>query len=803
MLRNYLTIALRGLRQQKKYALINMLGLSVGLAAVILVLLFVRDELSYDTFHQKKDRIYRVTIAFLQDGEFNEQAITPYRLAPALSETFGDIEQIARIDDQDVYVAYDDKRFLENKVMIADSSLFEIFTFEWIEGDPASALQAPFTVVITESIARKYFGDASPIDKTLRVRDTYDVLVKGVIKDMPTNSHFHANIFISMTSGDQIYPDIVLNNWGEGSQYTYLLLPENYPAEKLIAQFPEFIHTHIGEEAPDYVQVGLQPLMDIHLRSHLRMELGANGDIRYVYIFGAIALFILLIACINYMNLATARSLTRAKEVGLRKVIGAQRKQIVFQFLGEAILISLFSLIIAIILAEITLPFFNQLAGKQMHLTTTDNLSIFLVLILLAIGVGLISGSYPALFLSGFQPIKIFKKQLGESSSSQLRLRKVLVVLQFTISIFLIVGTLTVNRQLSFLQNKKLGFDREHLILLPIPLDSVQNDYEAFKNEILRNPHVTLATASNKRLTRGLTSNLDYQIEGIESNPEGETSLKTITCDPDFFKTLGVKVLEGRDFDKTRRADLENAFILNQSAVKSLGLSDPIGKRVSTYTLSPDITWLDKSGYIIGVVEDFHFEPLSNTIKPVAYHLSDSWLNWMSIRVAGDHIPEALAHVEATHYQFAPDQDFSYSFLEEDIMQLYHTEARVLKIATTFCILAIFIACLGILGLAAYSTQQRAKEIGIRKVLGASLRDILRLLTKEIVLLVLIAGIAGSILGGFAMNQWLSDFPYRIDLNLTTFLLAILSAMIVALITIMTQVLRIAQINPIQVIQYE
>lgn len=802
MLKNYLVVAIRNLFRKRMYAIINVSGLAIGLACCILILRYIQDETNYDTYHDKGERIYRVITEYKQDGEFIGSPIGSYRLGPTLDAQFPQLEHVIRFGDVGGMVEYGEKSFRENQMALVDEQVFDVFSFQLLEGDPATALKDPFTAVVSNTVAEKYFGTENPIGKVLHVNDSYDLKITGVMEEMPRQSHFHFNILISMSTGATIYPDIVLNNWGEGSQYTYFLAKNEEEAKAVEAKFADFIETNMGEGYSDFVRMYLQPLTDIHLHSHLRGELEPNGDIQYVYIFGLIALIILVIACINYMNLATARSSTRMREIGMRKVVGAKRMQLILQFLGESVLVSFLAMALAVILAELFLPIFNNLASKEIEIQYFTDSSFLLTLLGVAIFVGIIAGSYPALYLSRFQPVSILKNQIQHTGGGTIWLRKGLVVFQFTLSIFLIIGTVTIFNQLDFLRNKKLGINRDHVVIMPIQVDSLSRDFPVLKTELERHPNVQSVSASNKRLTRRLSSILGYKIEGVDKE---NTGIRTVTVDHDFFKTLEVEMVAGRDFSRDFSTDATEAFILNEEAIQSLGLTaeTALGNSASTQTLNANNAWEDKKGKIIGVVKDFHFESLGSTITPVVFHVSDVWLHWMTIRIQGQQIPETMAFLQTTNQRFAPDQPFTYSFLEDDIYALYIEEERFLQVFSIFAMIAIFIACLGILGLASYTAEQRTKEIGIRKVLGASVLNIAQLMTKEFLVLIGIAALIGCPLGWYFMSEWLIEFPYHIELSIGIFIQAVLAAFLIALLAVSYQAAKAALSNPVRAIKYE
>ncbi len=801
MLQSYLKIALRNIRKYKAYSLINVLGLAIGIACCFLIVLFVQDELKYDQHHLDGDRIYRVAIDWKRpNGSISSSPIMSYRLAPTLKSAFNEIEAAIRLRPWHAMVEKDDLRFQETGLCFADEDFFQFFTAPLINGDPATVLQAPFSIVLTEAVAQKYFGEEDPIGKTLRIEhygEYHDWRVTGIMEEMPVHSHFHFDMMMSMNTGPQIFLDIVLQNWGEGSSYTYLRLPENYAASRLESQLPDFGTRHVDENFNNFAELYLQPLKDIHLKSHLRGEIEPNGDILYVYIFSAIAAFLLLIASINYMNLATARSANRAREVGMRKVLGAYRQQLITQFLGEAILITLFAVGLAFLIVLLFLPVFNEFAGKEMAIDVANNWPLLAGFFGLSLLVGIFAGSYPAFFLSAFNPLAVLKgiKSIRSSASW---LRKGLVILQFSISIVLIICTTVTYNQLDFLRNKKLGIEPEQVVIIPHP---GQELYATYKTEVLKNSDIISVTASNKRPTRRLSSNLGYKAEGVD--PEKATSIKVVTVDYDFFETLGIEIIEGRSFSEAYGSDFEEGIILNEAAVQEIGWEQPLGKWFETSTVNDSFQWIPKKGAVVGVARNIHFESLHTEIQPAVFFMSRNWINWMSIKISARDMPAAIDFLKDKWDTIIADEPFSSTFLDEDIHQLYNSEARFMEIFIYFSGLAIFIACLGIFGLASYTAEQRRKEIGIRKTLGASIPGIVTLLSDEFTRLVLFANLLAWPIAYFYMQEWLNGFPYHYELGIGAFLFSAALAFLIAAGSVIFQALKAALANPVNAIRYE
>jgi putative ABC transport system permease protein len=669
-----------------------------------------------------------------------------------------------------------------------------------IKGDPSSALTEPFTCVISDETAEKFFGEEDPLDKTLTLptpEGEGEARITGVFKRFPSNSHVHPEFLGSIATAEYIFNDRQKFNWGEGSVAYYLLLPENFEKDSLEVKFPALVDEIWSDGASEHVRYWLQPLFYSHLKSDLRSDFEPAGDINNVYIFTAVALFILLIASINYMNLATARSARRAREVGLRKVVGGHRRQILTQFLGESVLLVILAMLLAVALGNLLLPWFNTISGKDFSPNSILEWKVLLSLLIAAMIIGVLAGSYPAFFLSGFSPLKVLYGE-DRTGRSGFTLRKILVVLQFSISIALIISTIVVFNQWKFLSNKKLGVNPENVLIVPRP----RQGYYTFKQEVLKNPRIIGVTSSNKKPTWGLTSNLGYKAEGI---PEDEhLSIKIVTVDFDFFETLQNRIVLGRSFSEEYSMDSVSTFILNETAVRDIGWDNPIGKWFETSTLDPATNnWKTRRGTVVGVAEDFHFESVHNTIQPVCFFVDKYWVHWMSIRISSEDTPGTISYLKKEYDKLNPDYPFDYSFYDEDIESLYKNEQQFFRLFIIFALLAIIIASLGILGLASYSAEQRTREIGIRKVAGSGIRRIILLITNEFLMLVLIANAIAWPVAWYFMRNWLMDFPYKIKLGIPVFLFAAFLALVIALLTVIYQAWRAATRNPADALRYE
>ena len=814
MLKNYLRIAVRNLAKYKLISFINLFGLTVGLACCLLILSYILHETSYDRYNRKADRIWRVTRSFNnKDGivSLHLGAVAP-PFGPLLQNDFPDIQKVTRLlPINNTPMRYQDKIFNEKDLFFADKNFFGVFDVNLLQGNPQTALADPFSILLTETTARKYFGDADPINKVIRMNNQFNFKVTGIFQPFPSAAHLHPEVLLSFNTLNDtaIYGEKnLMTNFGNNAFYTYLLLPEHYPVHSLEAQFPAFIDRRMpqdgappGIKAHQFTQLYLQPLTDIHLRSHLDEEIEENGDASRVTIFGAIALFILLIACINYMNLSTARSALRAKEIGIRKVSGAVRQEIIFQFLSESILLSYIALLLAAALTWLTLPGLNSLTGLQLSAGSLLRPIVLLPLLFTPLLVGILSGLYPALFLSSFQPSKVLKG-LFKAGSGSISFRKVLVVTQFAISIVLLISTAIVFQQLHFMQNTSLGFDKDHIVTLQYN-GGLDHTYESFRTTLLQDPHIRQATRSSRIPSGRLLDEQGASTESGDSLRPVTADIKYLAVDHDFLSAYGIPIAAGRDFSRAYATDT-SSFLLNVAATRALGIRTPqemIGKNFS---------YGGTKGKIIGVMKDFNFESMHQAIVPIIMIMptaSQAGNNFsrISIKISGnkDNVSAAIAHLEKTWKSYLPEVPFEYTFLDEKFEQLYQSEERQGTLFTVFSGIAIFIACLGLLGLSAFSISQRLKEIGIRKVLGASTSGIIRLLSLDFLKLVALAALIAFPIAWYAMHNWLHDFAYRISIQWWIFGIAGLLAAMVALATISFQALKAALANPIKSLRTE
>ncbi len=807
MLKNYLKIALRNLARHKQMTLINVLGLAVGMAACILILLFVQYELSYDRYHENADRTYRISRQFLDpDGKINlhlGHLAPPFE--PLLAEDFsGIIQKSARLLNGGMLITYEaeDKQIMEDEFFFAEQEVFGIFTFSFVAGDPETALTLPNAVVLTESTAQKYFGNDDPIGKTLRLEQEADLKVTGVIEDLPGNSHFHPTMLGSFTLLEEFFGQDYMNtNWGSNNFSTYILLPEGYNPADLEAQFPAFVDKHLPSgpdvSASQYTALQLWPLTDIHLYSHLDSEIEANGDIAYVYIYTIIALFILVIACINFINLTTARATRRAKEVGVRKVMGAEKASLVGQFLSESVLVSLFALALGILLVTLTLPFFTDFVDKQLSFDILGNPFLLMLLSAIVLAVGIVAGSYPAFYLSAFQPARILRSSRGGQRGNTL-LRSGLVVLQFVISIALVIGVITVEQQLDYVKSKPLGFNQENLLVLPMD-EAMYGRYDDLKVQLLAQPGISDVTLSSRVPSGRLNDSQGGEVE-VGGEMKGlDFRLANVDIGHDFIESFGIKLAAGRNFDIERASDSTDAFIINAAAAQAIGYNSP------EEAIDKKISYGGRQGYIIGVTEDFHFESLHQSISPIIFHIpySAGRVHNLVARVQASAMDETVSYLKEQWSFLRPGFPFSYYTIGDRFQGQYDAEDRLGQIVQFFSILAIFIAALGLVGLASYTAEQRAKEVGIRKVLGASVSQLLLLLTQSFSKLILVAFLIACPLAYFVMNYWLDTFAYQDTLSVWSFVLAGVAALLVAGITVGSQTFSTATRNPVESLRDE
>lgn len=806
MLQNYFKIAWRSLARNRAFSAINIIGLAIGLASCMLISLYVLDELSFDRYNEKADQIVRVVFkGTMQGGKINEAHVMP-PTAQALKADYPEVLAATRLrQGGSPIVLLGEKQYTGDNLVFADSNFFQVFTLPLLKGDAKTALLEPNSLVITQKLADKYFGNTDPIGQVINFKGSNTIFkVTGVIEKVPENSHFHYDIFTSMAG----YPDAKSSSWMISEFFTYLVLPKGYDYKKLEAKLPQTVEKYMapqlkvamGVTMDEFRKSGnnlglyLQPLTDIHLHSDFGYDLGNNGDIKYVYIFGAVAIIMLVIACINFMNLSTAGASKRAREVGVRKVMGSERKELIYQFLLESILLTSIAMILAVIFGYLALPLFNTLSGKNLTLQFTAIPSLLPGLILFGLAVGILAGSYPAFFLSSFKPILVLKGRLVSDRKS-ISLRSGLVVIQFFISITLIIGTTVVYQQLRFIQNKKLGYSKDQVMVIDTWSLNAANK-EMFKEELLRDPRV-LNVSSSSYIPAGPSNNNNYMVY-----PDGKNTdlVKTLRYDVDasYIPTLGMEMVAGRNFSKEFGND-SSGVIINETAASMLGFKKDALDRTITNTNNEG----GKGTYrVIGVVKDFHFRSLHEKITPLVMLLSKDSGNFL-VKTKTKEIKGLLADMEGKYKVYKSDHPFSYSFLDERFNNTYQAEQKTGSILGIFAGLTIFVACLGLFGLATFTAQQRTKEIGVRKVLGASIGSIVALLSGEFIKLVLVALVLASPVAWYIMTAWLQDFEYKISIEWWVFAISGLLAIAIALLTVSYQSIKTAMINPVKSIRME
>lgn len=775
MFENYLKIALRSMKKHKGYSFINIFGLAIGMAACSLILLWVQDELNYDRYHNNINELYRVVL----NVEGKWWGSCNWALAPILKQEYPEIEKSTRYAGRTRLLKFEKNSFYEAGGFV-DEDFFEMFTVTFVKGDPKTALSTSNSIILTEETAIKYFSSEDPMGKMLTMNNNTDLTVTGIIKNIPLNSTFQFNFLAPV----KLFGEEKLNSWATESS-SYLLLQKNASMKDLIEKISGLVMKH-DTRTKQKVLVSLQPYKRIHL-----YFLNGTGPILYVYIFSAIALLILLIACINFMNLATARARNRAKEIGMRKVVGAAKANIIRQFFNESIILSFIALLFAIMLVQLFLPAFNTLSGKQLTLDISGNLSHIMGLIGITLFTGFVSGSYPALVLSSFKPVNVLKTSMTSGSNKSL-FRKILVVSQFTAAIILIISTIVIYKQLDYMRNKNLGFSREHVVIIPLNQPLKQN-YESFKNEIRQNSNIINVTCATNIPTSVGNMNPVYW--------EGQTSaqyktINWVSMDYDYFDTFEMTIVEGRNFSKEFSTDLQN-YIVNEEAAKLMDFDSAIGKMFSIWK---------NEGIIIGVVKNFHSRSLHNEIVPIVFTIDPKWqwsLSRIFVKIKPDDMTETLDYLKSTAAKLSPNYPFDYSFLDEHFDRQYRGDRQIGTIFKYFSFIAIFISCLGLFGLAAFMVDQRTKEIGIRRILGATKTYIMMLVSREFLVLIVIANIIAWPLAYLIMEKLLGSYAYSTDITIWIFIAAGILTLLLTFFTVSAQTLKAASINPVESLRHE
>jgi putative ABC transport system permease protein len=785
MFKSYLKIAFRNIVKHKSYSIINVMGLSVGMACFILIFSYVQNELSYDRFHEKCDRIYRLMRVERIEGKRGETPYVPAPLAPALQGGFPEVISTIRMTGGGwVPIFHKDKSFVEKRILLADPPFFDVFTFPLLQGDPETVLKEKYSVVITEDIAVKYFGDEDPIGKTMTYANRIDLRVSGVARNVPQNSDFQFDLVMPFELINEIQGFNYLDSWGAFNFRIFVFAQKDLSLTEFEKKTPEFCRKYRSDDPEDYQllhSLFLQPMTEMHLESHI---------VTYIVVFSAVAVIILLLACINFMNLAVAQSSAREKEVGLRKVVGANRFQLVNQFLGESVLLSLMALPLAVIAVELVRPIYNQFLHIRLTIEYIQNWPYTSVLVGVALLVGIVSGSYPAFYASAVRPIYTLGGFLRRGSKRSF-LRSMLVVFQFSVSVVLIIGTFIIHDQCRYIRTKDLGFNKEHIINVVLYDRKLSRNVENLKTELLKSPDIV--SASGNYLMSGGGNN-SIRWEGMKDDEQ--KIMRYFSVDPDFLETFEIELLEGRNFRRGSESDRKYAYLLNESAVKDLGWDAAIGKEFEIQMSGSEM------GYVIGVVKDFHFQSLRHSIQPLAVRMA-TYFGIISIRVLPNDVPGTLDYVRKTLKKFAPGAPFEYYFLESDIDDMYRLDVTMGRIFSHFSLLAIFIACLGLLGLTSFAIVWRTKEIGIRKVLGASVSHIILLVSKDFIRLIFIANLMSWPIAYYGMHKWLQNFAYRVNIGLWTFVLSAGLALAVALFTISFQAIKAALASPVDSLKYE
>ena len=803
MIKNYLKVAFRNIFRHKSFSFINILGLAVGMSLCILILVYVRDELTYDSFHEHSDRIFRIAQVEDHNGVLSPYMQTGGGINTRLKVDYPEaIEETVRIFPVgEVWTKFDDKLFKEERLYVVDESFFKIFSFDIIAGDRETALKEPNSIALNKTTSLKYFGRTDTIGKMVIVDIPGAPLLKvtAVFEDMPGNSHFHPDLLVSLSTirneqNNQIF-ELMFGNMC----WSYILIKPGYQANELEIQFPEFLKKHLNPtQQKRLIKLYLQPLKDIHLRSSTdpftEIEPESTGNITYLYIFSVIALVVLVIACINFMNLSTARSTNRAREVGMRKVVGAERKQLIGQFLGESMSITLIALPLALVLAYLFLPFFNAISGKHITISYFDNPVLIPSLLGILMFVGFVSGSYPAFFLSSFRPINVLRGKLRSGGSSGM-IRKILVIGQFAVSIGFLVGILIIMQQMNFMRSTKLGFNQEDVVviqaLIPEPPEQISSKIELLVNEYQNNPKIISITTAS-----GAPSEIRGIVNGrIEGTPADQNKLMVqVATGFEFLETLGIELIEGRTFSRERGTDIRQSYIINETVARELGLESPVGKKLI----------LDnQKGTIIGVMKDIHWEPKRRIIFPMVFYVNPQQSFKIIARLDPSSLPETLAFMEKKWNENISSRPFQASFLKDMIDNLYKSERQLSQVVLFLTLLSIFIACLGLFGLASFTAEQRTKEIGIRKILGASISGVVFMLFRQFAMLILISNVIAWPISYFILNKWLQNFYYRISIPASAFAAAAGLVFFIAFLSISFQSVRAALANPTDSLRYE
>ncbi len=818
MLKNYFKSSYRNIIKNKFYSILNIFGPAIGITCAILILLYVKDELTFDKHSENYDRIYRLESDFNISGKATLAGLVPMPMAPTLKDEYPEIEECTRFAGfgiQDILFTYKDLKFFEDNMYFVDSTVFTIFNYKFILGSPEGALNEPNTMVITESFAAKYFGKENPVGEVLTSSNFGSFRVTGVIKDVPANSHLRFDCLLSMativelTGVDRFNSRSAPAFWNI-SVFGYIMLKENSRIEDLIDKFPGFYDKYmssLGKQINATFQLKATRIDKVHFNSGLEFDLPV-GNFSYIIIFSMVGVFMLLIASLNYMNMATARSTNRSKEVGLRKVIGAGKGSLIRQFIGESMLLVVIALIIALIAVLFILPQFNVLTDKALNAANLFEPGTILLILVITIIVGLISGSYPAFYLSSFSPVEVLKSNVTPNQGKGL-MRKILVVFQFAISGTLIIGTIIVSGQQSYIKNKDLGLNKQNVIIIPIRDTAfINNQLQPFKDELLKNPDIK-GIGSSALVPPLMASKVVFQIEKEEGMVELATSFSIV--DHEFIDVMQIKIKEGRNFERSRTSDLTDAFIVNETAAKAFGWGEnAIGKRIK-FGINPQTGVAQRDGVVIGVVKDFHFTSIHNAIEPFIFVVSRNPNTNFYVRIAENNIPSTIDYIKKVRLDMGNTLPFNYYFFSEKLDEMYTAENKLNSLFNIFSLMTIFIACLGLLGLTSYVTEQRSKETGIRKIMGAGVPQVVWLLNKDFLMLVLISNIVSWPVAYYLMDTWIKGFAYKMDFGFSPFtwttvlpfVLSLIITLVIALITISSLSIKAAQTNPVDTLSRE
>ena len=803
MIKNYLISTLRNLFKRKTYAILNISGLAIGIASFLIIYLYISDELSYDKHHRHAHNIYRLVNVYDFEGVGENSASAPFPVAFTLQNDFpGMIKNVVRLFNFQAprsFVEYNDHKFNERNFFFADSTYFSMFDHQFLHGNPKTALDEMNSLVITESTAKKYFENEDPMGKTIKFEENLNLTITAIIKDLPEESHFRFDFLGSMSTLRPLFGGQLPQTWVWNPCWTYLLLEETADPKMLESKFPEFIDKYFYDAEKDNVSMYLQPLTKIHLTSKLDYEIAPNNDLTSIYILSAIAIFLLIIAIINYMNLATATSAGRTKEIGIKKVAGASRSQIIIQFIGESIILSYIALALALILIELLIPSFNNFTGKSISFRDLVTWQNILLVSSLGVLIGFLSGIYPAFYLSSFKPIQVLKGKVKLGTSSGFA-RKLLVITQFAISITLIIGTIVIRDQLDFMKNADLGFNKDNILVLPINRTPIARNYESFKKELLQSPAIKSVTVMDDIFGAAHNTH-EFRPEGF---PDDQWQFyPAMIVQYDFLKTFDMKIIAGRDYNEANKTDPVSGMLINESMVRHMGWESPqaaLGKQFKS---------LQGEERVIGVFNDFHQTSLHEASGPFVLNIKETpgainfFLKYMAIKINEGSQDNAISYIETKWNEVAPDRPFEYFYLSDELAELYKDEENLSKLSFLFTLIIMFIAALGLIGLASYMAEQKTKEIGIRKVLGASTYSIVSKLSMEFVLLILVSSVLAWLMAFLVMTDWLNHFPYQTPLNWLIFILASLFALMLAISISAFRSWMAAQSDPVTTLKYE